>query len=102
MEELVAQINQAIETNVNSINQGISKYLDEDFQQRVDVFFESLDSYLRNYRDSLRQAQVDQQLSLDEKQRLAGELGSLVPEASSQINKADAYLKRTVDLIPGK
>lgn len=102
LEELVTQINQSIETNIDSINQGINKYLDDDFQQRVDVFFENLDGYLRNYRDSLRQAQADQQLSLDEKQKLVGELSSLVPEATAQINQADTYLKRTDHLMTGK
>jgi GTPase SAR1 family protein len=102
LEELVTQINNSIEASVNSINQGITKYLDEDFQQRIDVFFESLDDYLRNYRDSLRQAQADQQLSLDEKKKLVEQLSSLVPEATVHIKKADAYLKRTDHFMPGK
>lgn len=102
LEELIAQINQSIETNIDSINQGINKYLDEDFQQRVDVFFEELDCYLRNYRDSLRQAQSDQKLSLDQKEKLVEELTSLVPEASLQIKKADDYLKYTDHLIANK
>jgi hypothetical protein len=71
LEELVSQINQSIETNVGGINQGISKYLDEDFQQQVGDFFKNLDSYLNNYRDSLKQAQADQKLFHDEKEKLA-------------------------------
>ena len=102
LEELVAQINQSIETNVDSINQGISNYLDEDFQQRIDVFFESLDGYLRNYRDSLRQAQADQQLSLEQKEKLVSELCSLMPEATEKVRTANAYLEYTKDLMPGK
>ncbi len=86
----------------DSINQGINKYLDEDFQQRVNVFFEELDGYLRNYRDSLRQAQADQQLSLDQKEKLVGELSSLVPETTEKIKKADAYLEYTNHLMANK
>lgn len=102
LEELIPQINKSIEMSVNSINLGINKYLDEDFQQRVDGYFNSLDGYLRNYRDSLRQAQADQQLSLEEKKKLVGQLSSLVPEATVHIQKADAYLARTDHLMPGK
>ncbi|HEY9650597.1 MAG TPA: hypothetical protein V6C95_08035, partial [Coleofasciculaceae cyanobacterium] len=99
LEELVNQINNSIEVSVDSIDQGISKYLDADFQQRVDSFFDGLDDYLRNYRDSLRQAQADQQLSLDEKKELVGQLKSLVPEVNEQIKQSDIYLERTERLI---
>ena len=33
LEELIPQINQSIETSINSINKEINKYLNEDFQQ---------------------------------------------------------------------
>ncbi|HEY9599085.1 MAG TPA: dynamin family protein, partial [Cyanophyceae cyanobacterium] len=99
LEELVNQINNSIEVSVDSIDQGISKYLDADFQQRVDSFFDGLDDYLRNYRDSLRQAQADQQLSLDEKKELVEQLKSLVPEVNEQIKQSDTYLERTERLI---
>lgn len=99
LKQLVTQINQSIEINIDSINMGLNKYLDEDFQQQIDTFFEQLDTYLRNYRDSLSQAQVDQKLSLEEKERLVEELSCLLPEATMQINKADAYLKSTEYLL---
>jgi hypothetical protein len=99
LEELVTNINQSIDTSITNINQGIGQYLEQDLQQRVDVFFENLEHYLSNYRDSLRQAQADQKLSLDQKEKLVGELGSLVPEASAQIKKADDYLEYTNHLM---
>ncbi|NEQ67185.1 MAG: dynamin family protein [Symploca sp. SIO2D2] len=102
LEELVTKINKSIEASVNSINQGITKYLDEDFQQRIDIFFEGLDTYLRNYRDSLKQAQADQQLSLEEKKKLVEQLSSLVPKATEHIKKADAYIERTNQFMRGE
>lgn len=99
--ELIEQINQSIDKSINSINQGINKYLDEDFQQRVDDFFKELEDYLGNYRDNLKQAQNDQRLSLEEKEKLVGELSSLVPEATKYVEKADNYLKYTMELMQG-
>jgi hypothetical protein len=100
--ELVNQINQSIDNNVEAINQGISKYLDEDFQQRINNFFESLDNYLGSYRDSLRQAQKDQKLTLEQKENLVHELSVIVPDATVIIKKADSYLERTQQFMEGR
>ena len=100
--ELVNQINQSIDNNVEAINQGISKYLDEDFQQRINNFFESLDNYLGSYRDSLRQAQKDQKLTLEQKEKLVHELSVIVPDATAIIKKADSYLERTQQFMEGR
>lgn len=102
LEELIAQINQSIETSINGINQGINKYLDEDFKQRVDVLFAKLDTYLRNYQSSLKQAQIDRNLLLDEKEQLVGELSSVIPEASAKIKKAEDYIEYTDVLMRDK
>lgn len=101
LDELIKDVNQSIETGINSINQGINKYLDEDFQERVSEFFKALEDYLGNYRNSLKQAQNDQRLSLEEKEKLVGELGCLVPEATKYVEKADNYLKYTMALMQG-
>ena len=98
---LIDKINESIETKIDSLNEEINKYLDEDFQQRIDVFFEDLDSYLRNYRDSLNQAQADQKLSLEEKQRLVEELSFLLPEATTQIQTAESFIECTERLMKG-
>jgi flagellar hook-basal body complex protein FliE len=102
LKELVNQINQSIDNNVEAINQGISKYLDEDFQQRINNFFESLDNYLGSYRDSLRQAQKDQKLTLEQKEKLVHELSVIVPDATTTIKKADSYLERTQQFMEGR
>lgn len=102
LEELVAKINQSIEMSLEKISQGINQYLEEDFQQRFDNFFKDLDGYLSNYRDSLKQAQKDQKLKAEEKDKLVNELKSLVPDATEKIKRADAYLERTNHLIVDK
>ncbi|MBW4576044.1 MAG: dynamin family protein [Aphanothece sp. CMT-3BRIN-NPC111] len=93
LQGIVTEVNQLIEQSIKSIKQGITEYLDEDFQQRVDVFFDELDTYLSNYCDSLRQAQSDQKLSLEQKEILVRELRALVPEAIAQIKQVDTYLE---------
>jgi GTPase Era involved in 16S rRNA processing len=98
-DDLVTQINYAIESNVQNISQGITEYLDEDFKDTIDSYFELLDDYLRNYRDSLRQAQQDQQLSLEEKHNLVNDLNSLVPDATKKIEDTDKLTQRTQELM---
>jgi GTPase Era involved in 16S rRNA processing len=100
--EIIQQVNSLIEQSVENIKQGMNQYLDEDFQQRIDLFFKDLDCYLSNYRDSLRQAQEDQTLSLDEKGKLMGELESIGSQSMKQIKKTDTYIKRINELMPGK
>lgn len=102
LKELIIHINQSIEINVDSINQGINKYLDEDFKQRVDILFEELDTYLRSYRDSLKQAQIDKNLSLDQQEKLVNELRALVPEVNANIKKVETYIERTDSLMRDK
>ena len=102
LKDLVNQINQSIDNSIQGINQGISKYLDEDFQDTINKFFESLDTYLRNYRDSLREAQNDQKLSKEKKEKLVHELSVIVRDATATIKKADSYLERTQQFMEGR
>ncbi|MBW4547880.1 MAG: dynamin family protein [Symplocastrum torsivum CPER-KK1] len=102
LKEIIKESNSFIEQNIETIKQGMNQYLDEDFQQRIDTFFNNLDHYLSNYRDSLRQAQQDQRLSLDEKGKLMGELESIGSQSMEQIKKTDIYIKRTNELMPGR
>jgi flagellar biosynthesis/type III secretory pathway protein FliH len=102
LQEIIKESNKFIEENIEKIKQGMNQYLDEDFQQRIDTFFNELDHYLSNYRDSLRQAQQDQRLSLDEKGKLMGELESIGSQSMKQIKRTDIYIKRINELMPGK
>ena len=97
--EIVEEVNHLIEQSITSIKQELGKYLDEDFQQRVDDFYNDLDCYLTDYRDSLMQAQSDQKLSLDVRSRLIGELNYIVASATEQIENIDIYRKYTDSLI---
>jgi GTPase SAR1 family protein len=91
LNELIPEINYSIEASITAIGEGLNRYLDDDFQQRVDKFFASLDAYLSNYRDSLKQAQEDQQLAVEDKKTLIDGLNSIVPEATEQIKKCKTY-----------
>ncbi|MBO3461503.1 dynamin family protein [Aetokthonos hydrillicola Thurmond2011] len=99
LKALVDQINQAIEESVNKISEGINKYLDEDFQQRIDAYFVHLDQYLSNYRSSLEKGLKNQSLPREKKQKLLDELEALVPEATNQIKSTDRYIQRTEQLV---
>jgi hypothetical protein len=102
LQKIIQEFNGFIEQNIENIKQGMNQYLDEDFQQRINTFFNDLDHYLSNYRDSLRQAQQDQRLSLYEKGKLMGELESIGSQSMEQIKRTDIYIKRINELMPGK
>jgi len=102
LSELIPEINQSIEASINAIGEELKKYFDDDFQVRIDNFFKSLDAYLSNYRDNLKQAQKDQQLDLEDKKRLVSGLDSIVPEATEQIKKSDSYIEYANSMIEGK
>jgi len=99
LEELIPEINQSIESSIDALRLGINKYLEEDFKEKVNSFFDNLDTYLSSYRDSLRQAQSDQQLLKEEKDQLVNELNSIVPEATESIKKCSSYLDLTDHLL---
>jgi GTPase SAR1 family protein len=99
LNELIPEINQSIEASITAIGEGLNRYLDDDFQQRVDQFFNSLDAYLSNYRDSLKQAQEDQQLAVEDKKTLINGLNSIVPEATEQIKKCKTYAEYANSLL---
>jgi len=70
LNELIPEINQSIELSIAVIGENLNQYFDDDFQERVDYFFNALDTYLSNYKDNLMQAQKDQLLAVDEKKKL--------------------------------
>jgi Dynamin family len=102
LQEIVGKSNKLIEESIKNIKEGINQYLDEDFKQQVDSFFNELDKYLSNYCDTLIQAQKDQKFQAEEKEQLVGELDSLALEANEKIRKADGNLKKTSDLMRNK
>lgn len=102
LQGIIQKVNNLIEEKIENIKQGVNQYLDQELQWEIDIFFNELDRYLSNYRDSLRQAQQDQRLSLDEKGKLMGELESIGSQTMEQIKKTDTYIQRTDQLMQGK
>jgi len=94
LNELIPEINQSIESSIALIGENLNEYFDDDFQERVDYFFNALDSYLNNYKDNLMQAQKDQQLAVDEKKKLVNGLTSIVPQATEWIEKCNTFKMR--------
>ncbi|MEH1829439.1 MAG: dynamin family protein [Nostoc sp.] len=93
LQEIIDKSNKLIEDSIENIKEGINQYLDEDFKQRVDKFFAELDSYLNNYCNTLIQAQIDQKIQTDEKEKLVNNLHSLETQTSQKINKVNGYLE---------
>lgn len=83
LEDLVTHINGIIDNSVNKLNEEINNYIEQDFQDHINIYFAGLDKYMRDYRSNLKQAQQDQQLSLEEKKRLVQMLNALVPQVHS-------------------
>ena len=99
LQDIVEQINTAIEANVNQINSQIEQYLDLDFKHAVDDYFKELDAYLSNYRNSLKQAQADGQLDIKKKEQLAAALQYLTPKANRQMEKIIEYQTKIEQII---
>jgi GTPase Era involved in 16S rRNA processing len=97
LKEIVQQINTTIETNIEDINSKIIQYLDIDFKESVDCYFSQLDAYLSNYRNSLKQAQVDGQLDIKKKEQLVVTLKYLISEATTKSEKTADYQTRIKD-----
>lgn len=97
--DLVQRVNESIEFSTSSICESLNEYLERDLKDRMNLFFDSLDRYLNSYRDSLRQAQDDQNLSHTDQQKLINELTSLEAEANSHIDKTNTYIQQTEQFI---
>ena len=99
LEELIKEINISTETSINKISQGISQYLDQEFQPRVDSYVAELDLYLSNYRNNLIQVQQAQELSLAEKNTWVEQLSALVLEAEQKLTEIGNCSEQTKQYI---
>jgi hypothetical protein len=102
LQEIIDKANESIEERVKNIKQGINQYLDEDFKQRIHIFFNDLDIYLSNYRESLIQSQQDQKLQVEEKEKLVIELNFIFSQTKETTKKVDGRLQYAGDLIENK
>ena len=91
LQDIVKQINTAIEANVNKINYQVDRYLDLDFKNSVDDYFSELDAYLSNYCNSLKQAKADGQLDIKKKEQIVKVFSYLIPETEQKLNKVFEY-----------
>lgn len=98
LDDIITNFNNSLDMSINSINQQIAKYLDEDFKQKIDYYFEKLDAYLTNYRDDIKQAQKDQKLSLEEQKKLTDSLKSIMPKVDEQVEESKKLTERTDQL----
>ena len=100
LNSLVNTFNRSITEAVDQINSEVIQYIDEEIKKANNYYFDHLDQYICRYRDSLKQAQQDQQLSLEQKNELTQNLSNLIPESSNYIEKVDSYLEKTKSLMP--
>ncbi|RCJ14653.1 hypothetical protein A6S26_11170 [Nostoc sp. ATCC 43529] len=98
-QEIVEKSNAYIEENIQSLKQGIVKYIDEDFKQEIEIFFKEIESQLSNIREQLKSAQQAQKLEAKEREKLLAEFNSLLPEASKKSDKIGTYLKYTEQMM---
>ncbi|GAB1542519.1 dynamin family protein [Scytonema sp. NUACC21] len=99
LQEIVEKSNKLIDRSIKNIREEINQYLDKDFKERVGSFFNELDIYLGNYRNTLIQAQQDQKKQAEEKDKLVKELRNFIIESNDKIGKTNIYLKYTDNLM---
>ncbi len=102
LEDVISQVNNSLEKSIDDINSNIRDYIDEDFQQRIDLFFNGLNICLSNYSDNLTQAQEDQKKKAEERHQLIYHLNYLMSESTQNIKNTSTYLQRTKDLMEDK
>ncbi|MEM9926190.1 MAG: dynamin family protein [Cyanobacteria bacterium P01_D01_bin.50] len=99
LEDVISQVNDSLEKSIDDINSNIRDYIEDDFQQRINIFFNELNIYLSNYSDNLAQAQADQKKKTEEKNQLIYELNSLISVSQDNIKDTSYYLGRIKQLM---
>ena len=100
--EIAEQINLSGEKFVDTIQQRITIYLEQELHHQVNDFFVKLDKYLGSYLKSLQQAQLDHKLSLEQREKLTNILIEIVPKTTKYINQADSYIEKTQKILMTK
>ncbi len=102
LHEISDKSNKLIDESIKNIKQKVYQYLDDDFKQRINQLFNNLDNYLNNYCDTLKQAQEDQKIEVDQKSQLTFNLDALFSESAKKLRVNETYLQRTKDLMEDK
>ncbi len=100
LNDLVARVNQSLEEQIRTTYDNVCKYIDEDVQGQIDAYFESLDRYLSGYRESLKNAQLDQTLSFEEKKELKKKLQSIITNSGATISQCARYSEQIRQILP--
>ncbi len=102
LREISDQSNRLIDESIENIKQNVYQYLDDDFKQRINQLFNNLDNYLNNYCNTLKQAQEDQKIEVDQKSQLTFNLDALFSESAKKLRQTEMYLQRTNNLMEDK
>ncbi|MEA5593745.1 dynamin family protein [Rivularia sp. UHCC 0363] len=102
LREISDKSNRLIDESIKNIKQKVYQYLDDDFKQRINNLFNNLDNYLNNYCDTLKQAQEDQKIEVDQKSQLISNLDALFSESGKKLRETEIYLQRTNNLMEDK
>ncbi len=87
IEAILIQFNSSIKIKIQDAKEQINQYLDKDFQNRISNFFNLLQDYLTNYKNSLSQALQDQSLSLEDRDKIIQNLTYLDTKSDEIIKK---------------
>lgn len=98
MKSLTEKFNESIIKTVEEIKAQTKTYLEEDFKQEIDNYFDHLDNYLREYKQSIQQAQKDKKLSEENQKKLTDSLNSIQKKIDQHLEKSKTLTERTEQL----
>lgn len=91
--ELIPEINTTIERGFADIATSISQYIDDDLNSKITDFFEQLNDYLNNYKNSLMRSQQDQRLAVQDRTDLIQKLDQIIKDVNVYIEDAGKLLR---------
>lgn len=84
--KLHVQVKEIITQKLKEIDEQISQYLKNDVSTATNIFFENIDSYFENHRDSLAQALQDQKSFIDNQDEIRNKLEEFSNSSSDLLN----------------
>ncbi len=99
LESLIPQINQEITKNIDKIKEDSQKYIEINFERKIDGFFENLEGYLGEYKEFMIRSLDTQKLSEEEQTNIVDELQLLAREANEKISILNTTIKHTQSLL---
>ncbi len=99
LKNFIPKINQAITNNIDRIGENTREYIETNFEQEIDSFFERLERYLGEYQDFMHGSIKTQKLSEEEQKQIVDNLQNLTKEANKQTQKLNTNIVRTKSLL---